>query len=351
MVPKPTMEDDKDLALKIASECIAEVPVMVLGSGASSAYGIRGMSQLSQYLIEHVAPESKDFDCWEAFKAELKQHSDLEEALQKVAVTEDLHGQIVGHTRHMILEDERLVYDKIVTDKTSLALSHLFRYLFQSTHKVLHVVTTNYDRLVEYAACQANIRCNTGFTDGALRHFHCQKSETNHYTRHAKFRCIDIWKVHGSVDWFQNSTTSSLGLLDHATLPQGFSPLIVTPGVAKYSRTHQEPFRSVITFADGALSAARGFLCIGYGFSDDHIEPKLIQRSTDMRPPIAILARSLRPGAKKFLSQNMHPKVVAFEKDSNGTRAYTDRHRDGFVIQGEELWSLEGLLHKLRIKR
>ena len=91
--------------------------------------------------------------------------------------------------------------------------------------------------------------------------------------------------------------------------------------------------------------------CVGYGFSDDHIEPKLIQRSSDMRPPIAILARTLRPGAKTFLSRHMHSRVVAFEKDGNGTRAYTERHKDGVLFQGEDLWSLQGLLHKLGIQQ
>jgi hypothetical protein len=342
-------EDALKQALQIASDCISEVPVMVIGSGLSSAYGVRGMGPLAEYLIEHVMPEAADIDRWDDFKHELARNRDLEEALQKVNVSEHLRQEIVHHTRRMILEDERLIYDKLISGETLLHLSHLFQRLFQSTHKVLNVVTTNYDRLVEYAACHARIRCNTGFTDGAFRHFQCQKSEVSHYTRLANFRCIDVWKVHGSVDWFQNATTPAVGLLDHATVPQGFSPLLVTPGVAKYSRTHQEPFRSVIAFADNALSSARGFLCVGYGFTDDHIEPKLIQRTSEMQPPIAILARTLRSGAKTFLSKHMHSRVVAFEKDGNGTRVYTERHKNGLLIQGEELWSLDGLLRKLRI--
>jgi hypothetical protein len=346
-----SMSDDdvREQAIKIASDCIAEVPVMVLGSGASCAYGIRGMYPLAEYLIEQVVPESTDTDCWETFKLELKRDSDLEEALQKVPVSDHLHRQIILHTRQMILDDERPIYDNLVTGQTVLALSRLFKHLFQSTHKILDVVTTNYDRLVEYAASQAKFRCNTGFSDGALRHFHCQKSDTTHYTRHANFRCIDIWKVHGSIDWFQNAATAPMGLLDNTTLPDTFSPLIVTPGTAKYSRTHQEPFRSVISYADNALSTARGFLCIGYGFSDDHIEPKLIQRSDDLEPPVVILARTLRPGAKTFLSQHMHSKVVAFEKDGTGTRAYTELQKDGVLFDGEELWNLDGLLKKLGI--
>jgi len=342
-------EDGRELAIRIASDCIVGVPVMVMGSGASCAYGIRGMYPLSEYLIEQVAPAGDDVECWETFKAELQQH-DLEKALQKVTVSDRLHRQIVAHTRQMILNDERAIYDRLVTGDTVLGLSRLLRHLFQSTHRVLDVVTTNYDRLVEYAVCQAKFRCNTGFSDGALRHFHCKKSDAKHYTRHANFRCVDVWKVHGSVDWFQDAAATPIGLLDHASLSDTFSPLIVTPGVAKYSRTHQEPFRSIISFADDALSAARGYLCVGYGFGDDHIEPKLIQRTVDLRPSIVILARTLRPGAKAFLSNHMHSKVVAFEKDGDGTRAYTEQHTDGVLFESENMWSLEGLLNKMRIQ-
>lgn len=349
MTPPISDDEGRELAIKLASDCIAEVPVMVLGSGASAAYGIRGMIPLSEHLIANVTPTTDDADDWNAFKAELHVHRDLEEALQTVTVSDHLLRQIVMHTRQMILEDEQPIYNSLIAGKTKLGLSRLIRHLFRSTHKIVNIVTTNYDRLVEYAACQAKVRYNTGFSDGAFRHFHCQRSDASHYTRHANFRCVDLWKVHGSVDWVQTADASPLGLLDHAHLPDPFSPLIVTPGVAKYSRTHQEPFRSVISFADEALSNARGFLCVGYGFTDDHIEPKLIQRSSDMKPPIVILARTLRSGAKQFLTQHMHPRVVAFEKDGDSTRAYTERHSNGVLFDGEDLWSLEGLLNKVNI--
>lgn len=88
MTEATSEEEGRELAIKIASDCIAEVPVMVLGSGASCACGIRGMYPLSEYLIEKVAPAADDANTWDAFKAELQEHSDLEEALQKVAVSD-----------------------------------------------------------------------------------------------------------------------------------------------------------------------------------------------------------------------------------------------------------------------
>ena len=61
-------------------------------------------------------------------------------------------------------------------------------------------------------------------------------------------------------------------------LPVTFEPLIVTRGVSKYERTHDEPFRSAIQGADAALDAASSFLCVGYGFRDHHIQPKIVER-------------------------------------------------------------------------
>ena len=341
--------DDRELAIKLAGDCLSEVPALVLGSGASCAHGIGGMRQLAEFLCRHVVPHHDDLEVWNQFSDELRKTADLELALQEVSVSDRLLDQIVARTRQLIVSDEQAIYSQLITGNLDLPLSSLFRHLFQTTHRVLNVVTTNYDRLVEFAVCQAGFRYNTGFSDGPLRHFHCQKSEPTHYQRIANFRCVDVWKVHGSVDWFERSDSRVVGVLDEVPALSSLRPLIVSPGRSKYSRTHQEPFRSVITFSDQALSSARAFLCIGYGFSDEHIEPKLIQRSSDMRVPIIILAKELRPNAKRFLDRHLHSKVVAFEEDAKGTRAYTSARKEGIVFEGEEIWSLEGLLRKLRV--
>ena len=342
-------KDDLAAIFKLASDCLADVPVTVLGSGASCAHGISGMWALSQYLIENVEAKTDDSATWELFKAKLQVNNDLEEALQAVAVSPELLQEIVKHTQQLILNDEMPIYQKLVSGDLRLGLSTLFEHMFDSTHKVINVVTTNYDRMAEHAASHAKLRYNTGFTDGTIRQFKGGKSDPKHYSSAAKFRCVDIWKVHGSVDWFKDSLANPVGLLDHS-MPT-YSPLIVTPGIDKYSVTHQEPFRSIITSADSALCGARGFLCVGYGFNDKHIEPKLIQRSADIQCPILILARTLRQGAKDFLAEHMHSRVLAFEKCVGGTLAITSEAIDGVVIENEDLWDLDALLTKLGIMR
>ena len=346
-----TLATENELAeiLKLASDCLAEVPVTVLGSGASCAYGISGMGALSKYLIENVEPHADDTSTWEEFEEVLSKNSDLEEALQAVSVSSGLLEEIIKNTQKLILEDEMPIYQKLVSGDLRLGLSSLFSHMFDSTHKVIDVVTTNYDRIAEHAASHAKLRYNTGFTQGTIRQFKGGRSDPKHYSNAANFRCVDIWKVHGSVDWFRDSFANPIGLLDRSTA--NCSPLIVTPGTDKYFVAHQEPFRTIITSADSALCGARGFLCVGYGFNDKHIEPKLIQRSADMQCPVLILARTLREGAKDFLAKHMHSRVLAFEKCDGGTRVITNKATDGVLIENEELWDFEKLLTKLGIMR
>ena len=340
-------EDELAAILRLANDCLADVPVTVLGSGASCAHGISGMWALSQYLIEKVEPLADDAETWDQFKEKLEANNDLEEALQAVAVSSELLQEIVKHTHKLILEDELPIYQRLVSGDLRLGLSSLFEHMFNSTHKVIDVVTTNYDRIAEHAASHAKLRYNTGFSEGTIRQFTGGRSEPKHYSTHANFRCVDISKVHGSVDWFKDSLGNPVGLIDHS-MPT-CSPLIVTPGTDKYSVTHQEPFRSIITSADAALCSARGFLCVGYGFNDKHIEPKLIQRSAAIQCPVLILARTLRQGAKDFLAEHMHSKVLVFEKCDGGTRAISSNAIDGVLIENEDLWDLEALLKKLGI--
>lgn len=65
--------------------------------------------------------------------------------------------------------------------------------------------------------------------------------------------------------------------------PTGYTPLIVPPGKEKYSTTHEEPYRTIIEEADKEFKRAGSFLCIGYGFNDSHIQPKLISANKKWR--------------------------------------------------------------------
>lgn len=178
----------------------------------------------------------------------------------------------------------------------------------------------------------------TGFVPGFIRRREGADTITVRKGKHPA-RIVRIWKVHGSLDWFEDEQREAISLPLNDTLPAGFSPLIVTPGVSKYKRTHDEPFRSAIHGADGALEAASAVLCIGYGFRDRHIQPKLVERCRQNNVPIVVLARTLTDEAKDFLRTNAGTAYLAMENCEEGTRVFTNDVPDGAVIQERKLWS------------
>lgn len=49
-------KDLKDTVAEFAQECVSKLPVTILGSGASAAYGIPGMPQLKDHLLGVACP-------------------------------------------------------------------------------------------------------------------------------------------------------------------------------------------------------------------------------------------------------------------------------------------------------
>lgn len=330
------MPDPVEEIVGLAQKCIEKVPVIVLGSGASRPLGISGMPELQNHLLQHVNPAgTDDTNLWRNFADELRRCNDLELALQNVHLSPSLEAEVVKQTRQLILDDDLKVFAALLAGQTELPLTKLLRHLFRSTHPSVTVITTNYDRLAEYAADAEGLEHTTGFTHGYYRSFGTlpplsQPSRTS--------RLVEILKVHGAVDWFQDANGTALCLPDSAPIPPGFTPLMVTPGTGKYRATHEEPFRTIITRSDTAFANARAVLAVGYGFNDRHIQPKLTNRVLKQQVPLLVLAKSLTPTARHFLGQCRHSSFLALEADGANTRAYCSTHPNGLDLPGSSLW-------------
>jgi len=324
---------------KLAQNCIQHHPVVVLGSGASVPHSIQGMGALADVLKDNLTIEGQEEeDAWTLIRTALANGDGLEEALQKTTAPASLVRKIVEHTWLTVTADDLALLQRAAKGAETFPLSDLIRGLFKSTNNTMHIVTPNYDRVAEYAADVADYIHATGFVPGFIRRREGADTIT---VRKGSYpaRIVRIWKVHGSLDWFEDTQGQVVSLPLSDTLPAGFSPLIVTPGISKYERTHDEPFRSAIQGADAALGAANAVLCIGYGFRDRHIQPKLVERCRQKNVPIVVLARTLTDEAKDFLRTNAGTAYLAMENCGEGTRVFTHALPDGAVIEGRELWS------------
>lgn len=210
--------------------------------------------------------------------------------------------------------------------------------MFKSSLKMLNIVTTNYDRLAEYACDQGRIHHYTGFTHGFFRQLAPPTEITS-------ARRANIWKVHGSLDWFQSPLEDTVALSNNQGIPDNYQPQIVTPGTQKYQKTHLEPFRSIINNADQAINEAGSYLCIGYGFNDEHIQPKLMVKCVRQKTPITIITYTLSESTKNLILDGKAQNYLAIERGETDGQSivYSSLDKSPLTVE-KNIWSLEGYL-------
>jgi len=331
--------------LMFAQDAMRLAPVIILGSGASAAHAIPGMWPLAEYLLTLAGvtdPDSAEEAEWAAFKNKLTNDIDLETALGAVRLTQRQTAYIAIQTRSFLLPSDEAVFTKILTDRRYLPLARLYRYLFTSTQRQVDVVTPNYDRIAGYAADAAGYAHFCGFTSGYL-----QVRTPGHSLRPSNAvdatRTVCVWKVHGSLDWFE-AGSQIIGVRGMRETPAGFTPLMITPGIDKYRLAHLEPFRTIFTCSDSALERARAYFCVGYGFNDQHLQTKMVERCEVDSTPIVVITKALSEPAKQFLNGGRCRKYLAIEECPGGSRAYTNAYPAGIELSGAPIWALPDFL-------
>ncbi|MFD2628026.1 SIR2 family protein [Oceanobacillus kapialis] len=299
--------------LKFIQDSISKIPVIVIGSGASAAYGIAGMGQLANYLKKEIIPTENERELWEEFKQLLNNDVDLESALHKVDISERLEKEVVLKTKELILPKDIEIREKLVLGEVDMPLSLLISHLNETANPQIKVVTTNYDRIVEYAVDYAGIDYYSGFLGKYIQKF------DGRFNREKVLNKIEILKVHGSLDWYTNSVNEVLALPDSFQNAENLFPTMVTPGKNKYQLTHDDPFRTLITRVDSVFLEAKSLLIIGFGFNDDHIQPKLMQKMRSSQTPIIIISKELTLKTREFIKTNEDSKILGIEEYGDGS--------------------------------
>lgn len=338
--------DELSTIKKQAQEYCAKIPTMIIGSGASAAFGLSGMEGLASHLQDTVVPINDDKTVWNEICTLLKNSQDLESALSEKNLTENLRQQIINATWGLLNTQDIKTFNQSLQKYDYFALGSFLNYCFRTSHNKIEIITTNYDRLIEYACDQENLHWFTGFGHG-YRNIQVNKDvlKANNISK----EIVNIWKVHGSLGWYDiNGEIVSLGNLEEK--PENWIPCIVTPGQDKYQKAYNAPYRDIITASDKAIVESRAFLCIGFGFNDQHIQPKLIARCSKNEIPIIILTRTLTEATKKFLfkSENKPNNFIAIERneEKEGSMIYSSKrgNPEEALIVTEDFWSLKEFL-------
>ena len=306
-------------------------------------HGLPSMSDLSTYLHDNLVPDGHaEEDAWLLVQTALAHGDHLEAALEGKNLPSQLLSKIVGLTWQCVNEKDRLLFETVAIGERDFPLGSLLAGMFKSTQNEINVVTTNYDRVAEFACNSKNVLFQSGFAPGYIQKWESTgRIRFMHGTKPS--RVVKIWKVHGSLDWFSTTDERIIGLpVFDLPSPAQYTPLIVTPGLNKYEKTSEDPFRTTINGADEALKSASAFLSVGFGFRDKHIHPKIIERCKEKNVPIVVLARTLTDEAKDFLKNKAGTKYLGIEKSGTGSRIFAPANPAGVDLPTPDLWSLEG---------
>ncbi|GJL90910.1 MAG: hypothetical protein DHS20C04_05690 [Hyphococcus sp.] len=307
------------------------------------AHGLPSMGELQDHLVATIKADNTEEEAWLLVRTALSQGDHLEQALAATALPKTLITKVVGETWRCVSKKDKELFNLTLLGKIEYPIAALMKALFQSSNVEINIVTTNYDRVIEYACGSVGLITSSGFIPGYLQ-LRDAPEKIKFFRESKPLRNVKLWKVHGSLDWFERQDGSVFGAPLFDNMPAEISPLIVTPGVSKFERTYDEPFRSSIQGADIAIAKAEGILCVGYGFRDTHIEPKIVERCKEKNIPITVLAKSLTGEAKDFLQNKSGKNYLAFEDNATGTIAYSQECPNGIELPNVALWSLDGFL-------
>jgi hypothetical protein len=339
MPPEPSLTYE-ELA-KRAQRFLAERPVVVLGTGATIPHGLPSMSALADELLATVG---KGLPGWDAFAPRLERTKDLELALHDVALPQETIEVLVRATWTIVSAKDIAFHEQLLGGTPAFPLADLFRYLLRTADPRIQVVTTNYDRLAEYAANQVRAYVSTGITAGWLQRFAPASVNAERPPAPGFEGSVTLLKVHGSLDWFRDATAAVVGVPLSRAIPADMQPLVVTPGVSKYREVHKDPFRTVMSAADAVLRGATCFVCVGYGFSDEHVQPVLVNRVMKDDIPLLVVTKKLTKQTRAAFLDRPAKRFLFLEEAPQGTMVYAPDHPAGTVVNDVLIWELHAFM-------
>jgi len=331
---------EKEDILKQLQSWTNNIPLIILGSGASVPFKLPSMWVLGEHIKNSISfDDINDQKQFNEFVAEFEKTGDLESTLTKLQLRKDVLSEIVNKTWELVNEADLEAYEYFINNSNDFPLPKLLEYFLNTAGKKVSIITTNYDRLAEYASSIAKAVICTGYSQNPIGHFSNSIKSNNLAALQGYKGQVNIWKVHGSLDWFKSKEDENMQLPNRQHIPQNYNPLIVTPGLSKYSETHNEPYRTILTQADSEIEKANGFLCIGYGFNDIHVQPKLIEQIKNKKP-IIVITKELTPKTKQSIIGNKcHNYMLIEEANSKDTRIFSSKFGE-VIIEDTSCWEL-----------
>lgn len=325
---------NRDSLFKEIQTYLTETPVVLAGTGVSIPAGIPGMNELSTFLQNEFKEKYKENTNWQKITNRLDEGIDLESALTGVDVKGELLNDIVNLTWKLVSDSDIKFFYENVISRTRQPLCDLLEKLMSTCYNSVNIITTNYDRYIEYCCDISGVKIDNCFDGFYL------KTLSNRDLK--KKNVVNLLKVHGSLDTFHSiDTNESICIPLQYEIPMDFIPEIVTPGSDKYETLlTTDTYRNILYKSDEIINNAKCYLCIGYGFNDSQIQQNILRNITYGKP-IVIVTKKLSDFALSLINNKAQKYVVLIEGQQGKTRVIINKK--DYEIDGE-YWKLENFL-------
>ncbi len=311
------LDEIKEMIFKKVQDFLKNPPLVVWGSGATSSFGLPSMGDLNEKLKVKI----EDFDT---------SNDNLEIELGKEKYQKNMH-EIKRVIWEEINRADKEVLAKLTTNNTNIfdGIKFLVEKFIEVHPQLLNIVTTNYDRVLEYTLSYYNIAYTDGFNGKILSSFNEDLFKSKNI--------VNLIKVHGSLNWF--NIDGDIRYINSCY--DKHSPQIIAPGKSKYQEAYNSPYRELIQKADNVIKEASSFLVVGFGFNDEHLTPK-IKSQVKRGVPIVLITKKVTDSTLEELKSAA--KYILFEEKSIGiTNIIFKNSKD----EKEERFELEGYFWQL----
>lgn len=280
---KEEKNEQLERVFKIVQIFLKNPPLVVWGSGATVSFGIPSMDSLNNQLKKEIG----------GFDAE---NDNLEIELGKEKYQEKM-PEIKNVIWNEINKADKLVLERLTTNQTTKfkGIKLLIDKFIEVHPQVLNIVTTNYDRVLEYTMSYHNVLFTDGFNGKVLSSFNENLFQSKNI--------VNLIKVHGSLNWFNID-----GEIRYvSSCFDKYTPQIIAPGKNKYQEAYNSPYRELIQKADNFIKSTSSFLVVGFGFNDEHLTPR-IKTQIKKGVPLVLITKKITEstiaelkGAEKYI--------------------------------------------------
>lgn len=322
----------RDEIFKFIQNAVSAPPLILVGSGGSAPHGLPSMKELGDYLISSLDLKYKVDSSWNKFVENLNGGQDLETALSKISLDDRIIEDIRKETWKLISEKDIELFKKVVFANETLPIANLIKKFYQTHPKCVNVITTNYDRVIEYACDSVKLPVCTGFNGLYLKDYHDEFTNKD---------IVNVIKVHGSLDTFRDVHGASLSIPLMNDLQDGLVPEIITPGLSKFQAVLKGNPRDLLSVSDKMIKKANSFLCIGYGFNDEQIQEKIITKIRQ-NTPIVVVTMQLSDSAAHLITNNAKSFVTIQKGKAPNTTEFCINKK--IIVLDGRFWSIDGFM-------